>query len=256
MTNRLSKLRLIPFLVLVFVLCAETSLACMYGPPYKTVCETYADADAVIIGNIESVRGDGTQKVTIKVEKTFKGKEQKVILLDQPLSTCDWDFSEYEGKRMLLYLVRDKKTGSYSAIAQGMGGMIEKVSDDLYWLRRLPGSLKRTRMSGEVSVYKDEPFQFLRFATGIKVKIHNATKSFEVTTDRNGVYQLWDIPVGKYQVEPVFPNFLSLKFPLPRGVVDFDSLSKGSINENDVLIEIRGGGCGGIDFVVKEKTND
>ncbi len=255
MTNSLSKLRLVPFLAMVFVLCHETSLACMYGPPYKTVCETYAEADTVIIGNIESVSGDETQKVVIKVEETFKGKKQKVLLLDQPQSTCDWNFSGYEGKRLLLYLVRDGKTGKYSAIAQGMGGEIKKVSDDLYWLNRLPGSLKRTRMSGEVNVYRDEPFQFLKFAAGIKVKIHNAKNSFEVITDRNGVYQLWDIPTGKYQVEPVFPNFLSLRFPLPKGLVDFDSLSKGSPNENDVLIEIRRGGCGGIDFVVNEKTN-
>ncbi len=256
MKINLSRVRLVPFLALVFLLCTEKPLACMYGPPYRTVCETYAHADSVIIGNIESVHGDETQKVVIRVEKTFKGKQQKVILLDQPQSSCDWNFSGYEGKRLLLYLVRDKKTGSYSAIAQGMGGEIEKVSDDLYWLRSLPGSLKRTRMSGQLRIYEDQPFRFVKFASGIKVKIHNAAKSLEVTTDRNGVYQLWDIPVGKYQVEPVFPNSLSLKFSLPKGLVDFDSLNRGSPNENDVLIEIRGGGCGGIDFVVKEKVND
>ncbi len=101
----------ISFLALIFSLSVETSLACMYGPPYRTVCETYAQADSVIIGKIESVKGDSSnQTVVITVEKTFKGHNRKVIVLSQPQSTCDWDFSGEVGETLLLYLVRDRKT--------------------------------------------------------------------------------------------------------------------------------------------------
>ena len=243
------------FIALVAALGSETSLACVWGPPYRTVCETYAQADAVIIGNIESVSGDNSnQTVVIKVERTFKGKKRKVFVLSQPQSTCDWDFSGTQGETLLLYLARDSKTGRYSAIAQGMGGRVDRVNEDLYWLKGLPKSLKRTRLSGEVRLYQDEPFQFLKSVAGVRVRVFNAGNSFEVTTDEKGVYELWDIPVGKYQVEPVFPLNLKLRFPLAKGLVDFDSLKKKNPNTDAVLIEIQPKGCGGMDFVVNEKA--
>jgi hypothetical protein len=254
----MSKTTLLKFLLMAFLyaLGGEASLACMFGPPYRTVCETYAQADSVIIGKIESVEGNHLkQTVVIKVERTFKGQNRKEIVLSQPQSTCDWDFSDEVGKTLLLYLVRDKKTKKYSAIAEGMGGRVERENENLYWLNDLPRPLKRTRLSGEVRLYQDEPFEFTNSVAGVKVRVFNANNSFEVFTDNNGVYEIWDIPVGKYQIEPVIPPNLKLRFPLERGLVDFDSLKKNDPNTNAVLIEIQPKGCGGMDFVVNEKTD-
>src|SRR4030095_6949125 len=109
------------FLALIFPFSLENSLACMYGPPYRTVCETYAQADAVIIGKIESVKGNrSNQNGGIRVERTFKGPNRKEIVLSQPQSTCDWDFSGEVGESLLLYLVRNKSTKKYSAIGVGL----------------------------------------------------------------------------------------------------------------------------------------
>lgn len=241
----------IPFIVLVFALGAETSLACMYGPPYRTVCETYAQADSVVVGKIESVRGDNlNQTVVIKVERTYKGKSRKEVVLNQPQSTCDWDFSGEVGKTFLLYLARNRKTNNYSAIAEGVGGRVEWEHENLYWLNKLPKALKRTRLSGTVALYQRDPFEFVDYAAGTKVRVFNEKKSFEVMTDAKGVYEIWDIPVGKYRIEPLLPPTLRLSLDLERGVVDFDSLRKDDPNTSAVLIEIQPKGCGGIDFVV------
>lgn len=244
----------ISFLALIFSFSIETSLACMYGPPYRTVCETYAQADSVIIGKVESVKGDGSnQTVVVKVERTFKGQNRKEIVLSQPQSSCDWDFSDGVGETLLLYLVRDKKTKKYSAIAEGMGGRVERNNENLYWLNNLPMSLNRTRLSGTVTLYRDEPFEFVNYVAGTKVRVFNGENSFEVFTDANGVYEIWDIPLGKYQIEPILSLNLKLSLDLERGLVDFDSLKKNKPNMNAVLIEIQAKGCGGIDFVVNEK---
>ena len=63
----------IPLIALLLLLPGgETSLACSYGPPYRTVCETFAEADAVIVGRIERVGGgDLSQTVFI-------------------IASCDW----------------------------------------------------------------------------------------------------------------------------------------------------------------------
>jgi hypothetical protein len=246
----------ISLLALIFSLSVGTSLACMYGPPYRTVCETYAQADSVIIGKVESVAGDSlNQTVVIKVAKTFKGQSRNEIVLSQPQSTCDWDFSGEVGEALLLYLVRDKKTKKYSAIAEGMGGRVERENENLHWLNNLPMALNRTRLSGTVTLYRDEPFEFVNYVVGTKVRVFNGENSFEVLTDKNGVYEIWDIPLGKYQVEPILPFNLKLSLDLERGLVDFDSLKKNNPNTNAVLIEIQPKGCGGIDFVVNEKLD-
>ncbi|HEX8282163.1 MAG TPA: hypothetical protein VF588_02360 [Pyrinomonadaceae bacterium] len=245
------------FLTLIFFIPGGgTSLACMYGPPYKTVCESYAQADAVIVGKIESVDGDHlNQSVVIKVERTFKGRKRKEFVLSQPQSTCDWDFSGEVGKTMLLYLVRHRETNKYSALAQGMGGRVEKEQENLYWLNKLPKALNRTRLSGAVRLYKNDPFEFVNFPVGVKVRVFNRENSFEVLTDKSGVYEIWDIPVGKYRIEPLLPSNLKLSFALEKGLVDFDSLKKDDPNTNAVLIEIEPKGCGGIDFVVNGTVN-
>lgn len=245
----------IVFLHLILIIASEKSFACMYGPPYKTVCETYAEANSVIIGKIESVNPDGSnQIVSIKVEKTYKGQTQKKIVLNQPQSTCDWDFSDEIGKTLLLYLVHNKETKKYSAIAEGMGGRVERQSENLYWLNNLPKSLNRTRISGTIELYKDEPFEFLNNLIGTKVKIFNDDNSFEVLTDKNGVYEIWDIPTGKYQIQPMFSRNYELDMSLSNGLVDFDTLNKIDPENFDVLIDIQPKGCGGIDFTVNDKA--
>ncbi len=244
------------FLVLIFAFSIEQSLACTYGPPYRTVCENYAQADSVIIGKIESVKsGDSNQTVIVKIEKTYKGQKLKQIVLNQPLSTCDPDFSDDVGETMLLYVVRNDKTKKYSVIAPGTGGRVERENENLYWLNNLPMSLKRTRLSGTIELYKDSPFEFVDYIVGTKVKVFNDKNSFETFTDKNGVYEIWDIPTGKYQIEPIFPPKFKLDIDLERGLVDFDSLKKTNPNTNAVLIEIQPKGCGGIDFVVKENPD-
>lgn len=241
----------LPLIALIFALGGEVSLACMYGPPYRTVCETYAQADSVIVGKIESVEGDdSTQTVVIKVERTYKGQKRKEVVLSQPQSTCDFDFSGEVGRTLLLYLVRNQKTMKYSAIAGGMGGRVETQSDDIYWLSGLPGSLNRTRLSGAIGIYQRDPFEFLESVAGARVRIYNSKNSFEVLTDRNGVYELWDVPAGKYRIDPLLPRDVRFMFFLERGLVDFGLVNKSAPDTRDVLIEIQPKGCGGIDYIV------
>jgi hypothetical protein len=254
--NKLVKLA---FLGILTAFGVQSSLACMYGPPYRTVCETYAQADSVIIAKVQSVKlgpplqfEPRVQTVVLNVVRTFKGQNRRRIVLSQPLSNCDPDFSSEVGETQLFYLVRDKETRSYIAIAEGMGGLLETQSENLYWLNDLPRSRNRTRVSGEIKVGTDQD-NFI-FIPGIKVKVFNAANSFTVRTDKNGVYQVWDVPAGKYQVEPILPDNMELDLELERGSIDFDTLKSHVPNASRVLVEIQPKGCGGIDFILNEKT--
>lgn len=91
------------------------------------------------------------------------------------------------------------------------------------------------------------------YVVGTKVRVFSDKNSFEVSTDKNGIYEIWDIPISKYQIEPIFPLNLELDIDLERGSIDFDSLKKKNPKTDDVLVEIQPKGCGGVDFVVNEK---
>ncbi len=127
------------------------ALACMYGPPYRTVCQAYAQADSVIIGEVKDVQTRGSEQVvSLKVNKIVKGQARRQLVLLQPLSPCDCVFAGKEGQKLLLYLNRNGKTGRYQASAEGMGGPVEREQENLYWLNNLTGTRRRTRISGTV----------------------------------------------------------------------------------------------------------
>ncbi|MFZ1699707.1 MAG: hypothetical protein WBO10_16265 [Pyrinomonadaceae bacterium] len=259
--NTFLKLSLI-FLTLAFG--AESVLACSYGP--STVCEKYERSDLIVVGKIESVKpSDGGQAVVVSIGKTFKGRQLKKILLDQPQSTCDWDFTDDVGKTMLLYIGRNRKSKQYSALSPGIQGRVERMSEDLYWLNGLPASLKRTRLSGTVELYKgnvanwvQDPFEFVKNVAGIKVKVFSDKDSFEIVTDKNGVYELWDIPLGKYQIQTVLPPNLISDLEMEKGSIydptsNYDSFGIRRPNAKPALIDIQRNSCGGMDFVVIQK---
>jgi len=243
-------------LVLFFALNFKTVSACMYGPPYRTVCETFAQASSVIIGKILNVEDKTSyQVVEVEVEKTYKGEKKKKIILTQPRSICDWDFSKTVGETKLLYLVQNRKTKTYSAIAEGMGGTPEKESENLYWLNNLPKSLDRTSISGTIELYQNEPFEFMNVIVGTKVRIFNKKTSFEVFTDKNGVYEVWDLPIGRYKIVPEFTNDYKLEFSLSRGLVEFKQISDVKVDTEVFTIEIQKNGCGGSDYILN-KSNE
>jgi hypothetical protein len=252
-------------LLAVLLVNVNSAMACIYGPPYSTVCEKYAEANTVIIGKIVRVKPhyiatkfgpfQNTQTVKIKVSKTFKGQSKRTILLTQPQSTCDWDFQGEIGKTLLLYLHKNGKTKQFSAIGSGSGGEIDRKAEDLYWLKGLPQSLKRTRISGTIELYQDEPFSFSDHMIGAKVKISNENQSFQVTTDKNGVYEIWDIPIGKYKIMPDFTNFkdgFKLGSPLSKGNIAFKTLSETQVDTSDFTVEMQPNSCGGYDYYISK----
>lgn len=240
--------------VCVLVICSSPGFACMYGPPFATVCEKYSNADAVVIGTITDVKAGGNgQLVKLRIDRTYKGKVIGTIELDQPLSTCDWDFDGEEDKKLLLYLSKNKRKNSYHAIGTGYGGILNEENDDVYWLNNLPMSLKRTRISGTIKLYNDEPFTFLDFVFNTAVNISNGKDVFNVVSDNKGVYQVRDVRPGKYRITPKFDSFYALDFPLSKGNVEFKAISKDEVETKDFEIKIGPDKCGGADYVLKKQ---
>ena len=59
----------------------------------------------------------------------------------------------------------------------------------------------RTRISGTLSFAKETG----ESVAGRKIRIVGAGYSYEVKTDEKGVYEISDVPAGRYSVEPEIP---------------------------------------------------
>lgn len=257
------KISLIIF-AFAFLLCLKSvTYACSCVEPSPSVGEAYASADAVFIGTVEKAeeseqvqRGDPEFNVTVQIanvqiEKVFKGSKATEAVFRTEYSSCA---SGYEvGARLLFYAYYDKKNRMWETHACDRGGAIEKdtdLADDLMYLQALPASARRTRLSGVLEHFEDYPgkrFTHVGNIIGAKVKITGANKTYVVYTDKNGVYEIYDLPPGQYAVEPEIPVGLKISFPMYYGeVADAEKTRK---------VVLKAKSSGGVNFLLSSDTS-
>jgi hypothetical protein len=129
------------------------------------------------------------------------------------------------------------------------------MGDDLLYLRALPGSARRSRISGTLEHYEDGPdhsFAHVRNVAGAKVRIIGEKETYEAVTDSNGVYELYDLPPGNYTIRPEIPYGLKVRFPMPYGEPAEAKAPVGLVVERgqDVTVKLGAGDMAGADFVL------
>src|SRR6185295_9424075 len=72
--------------------------------------------------------------------------------------------------------------------------------DDLLYLDNLKTTRGRSRVSGTFEQGDSE-----LDVAGRKIWVLGHGKVYEATTDKNGVYELYDLPPGRYMLEPELP---------------------------------------------------
>lgn len=214
-----------------------------------TPCEAYANADAIFIGKVTKIipetieiwqrDKDYDQTANIAIEKIYKGIEGNSVVLHQLGRKNAPKF--ISGSRYLFYANFDRATKKWEVKPCGRTRMANYVQDDLRYLNSLPASARKTRIAGEVVRYEtdsENPQGTTERLASIKVKIIGAGKEYEAVTDENGFYEVYDVPAGKYIIQPNIPNGLVLMGVIHYGVLDrtkFRSLE----------IELKEGGCSG-----------
>ena len=198
------------------VLALQTSYACTC-PNAPTVLDAYERADLVIIARIVSVQKEaqssqkmvlplyGVESTTMLVEKVYKGNVrigEKLAFGQGQGSDCIWAFGEKDiGHRYLFYLNKPY-LGRYYGTACTRSNEVEHADDDLLYLDKLGEVGGKTRISGRLgSLDFESPLFGFR-----KVRIINGKNVREVITDKNGVYEIYDLPAGEYLIEPDIPR--------------------------------------------------
>lgn len=205
-----------------------------------TVLSQFEYSKDVFIAKIVAVEKDKNAKPNLEgiagakaiVQKVYKGnlKVGEDLFFEQGV-ICSWTFSEKSiGNEMLVYdsfVEGNPKSGSVSYC--GRNNIIQNAADDLLYLNNLEKNKGRSRISGTIN-YRErsalenvEPIK--KSVEGYKITITNAqTKQiYEVKTDKNGVYEIYDLPEGIYTFEAEIakgwklsrysPNRVSVDYP-------------------------------------------
>ena len=246
-------------LIFIYLLINSSSVFACSCIGHPTACAAYHGARAVFIGTVQNVQNQkitakdgneyiGGQVARVQVEKAFKGMKETEVIFRSWGSSCDVVYRE--GDRWLFYAYYSEKTNSWEIGDCGRSKLIESAAEDLLYLQGLPASAERTRISGTLAHYENDPvkgFTRVRNIIGAKVRLIGAQKTYEVFTDKNGVYEIYDVPAGKYVVDPEVPHGLKLRFPIYHGKGDRTNLTT-------LRLVVEEKSCGSVDFVFSANT--
>jgi hypothetical protein len=205
---------------------SRTVSACSCGPR-PTVLDAFETVDEVVIVRVLSVEKaedtekeryvDGVRSATMIVEKVFKGNlkiRDEIIFGQGSGANCLSTYDEKSvGDQYLYYLMRPERRsqGSYLPSTEpafwyvsfcGRSRGVAAATDDLLYLENLKKVRGKTRISGTIGggwQYPDLEVE------GKKIKIIGPKKTYETKNDKNGVFEIYDLPPGKYFIEPEIP---------------------------------------------------
>jgi hypothetical protein len=221
-------LRLSLFLV-IFLLSLRTAEACSCGGK-PTVLDAYNFADVVVVATAVSVEKAGPEKTappgqiavgetyvhgvkttSMRVEQVFKGTLKvgdEMIFVQGAGADCIWTFHEAViGKKFLFYLRRIEGSTRWMAGTCGRSDLVEHAADDLLYLNNLDKVRNKTRISGTLKFYYETDDSL----AGRKIRIVGDKGTQELETNENGVYEIYDLPAGRYFVEPEIPKGWKLR---------------------------------------------
>ena len=255
-------LLVLPLFCLAFLLLPKVVVACG-SPPKPTVLQAYNASDVVVIARAISMEKLSDQtpmplintrvtSTTMEVVKVFKGNlkvGEKMVFGQGNSINCTWVFHEdYLNNEYLFYLetLPEGEKLWYEFGFQRSKGL-EYAADDLLYLNKLDKVRGRTRVSGRLD---DEGLAGLSLE-GQRIRIIGKNRTYVATTDKNGVYELYDVPPGRYVLEPELKSGWKVdEFHLTRPPTRFE-LMHGRRPSNRVAFSLRPKSHFGIDFSLK-----
>jgi len=202
-----------------------------------TVLEAFENSNLVITAHLASVDKIREKEreydiryirsVTMIVDKVYKGDVLPGASLKFAQgggSDCIWTYDEkWIGRKFLFYLngptigptfgegmgsatfsPSDVSTSEPMFYLIGCGRSIglEGAWDDLAYLDNRPKVERKTRLSGTFGVWFDYGFK----SADIRIKIIGKNKTFTAKTNKDGFFEIYDLPPGDYDAQVELPS--------------------------------------------------
>lgn len=204
-------------LVAVFAVDQAFACTCLVN---GTVDKEFEESPNVVVMKLRSVErtqeGEksysygGIKQARLTVEKLYKGTlkpGQELVFAQGSGGDCVWTFSEQAvGVEFLFYLGAKPGRGSvWAASTCSRSNAVSLAAADILYLENIKKVRGKTRLSGRLTQYFDSATEeqppTIDFLSGRSVFIRGNGNTIELKTDRNGVYEVYDLPHGKYQVK-------------------------------------------------------
>lgn len=183
--------------------------------PTPTVLDSFDNSDHVLILkalSVEKVKDgeeyavDGVKSTKMAVQKVFKGNlkiDDEIVFAQGGGADCIWTFNEKSiGEEYLFYLASPSENSKmWVGFGCGRSTNIKNAANDLSFLNNINKLRGKTRISGELECWSEG----CPSLDGKKIKIIG-NKTYEVKTDKNGFYEIYDLPAGRYLIQPEIPD--------------------------------------------------
>lgn len=206
----------IAFLLSLVLVDAARACSCATSPTIDIVVERTPNIAIFKVQTVEKyAQGEkgynNIKQARLIVEKVYKGDlkvGEEYIFGQGGGNLCLWTFSEEStSKSSLFYLSEKPKPGkNWWASFCPRSGASDLIFADLLYLEkltevkgktRLAGTVwKKVRTAGEGDTYTLDPL------ADHKINISGNGKNVELKTDRNGTFEIYDLPAGKYKITP------------------------------------------------------
>ena len=192
-----------------------------------TVLDEFESSELVVVTKLVSVEKTSKREqeyyyrslksVKMVVERVYKGDAKvgdEFFFAQGGGADCIWTFKEpWIGAKFLFYLDKPSKKHPwleyppeqlvplFRASGCGRSADIDDATEDLLYLDNIEKVRGKTRLSGKLfGWYRGTPEH-----SNVKIKIIGKNKIHFVHTDKNGVFEIYDLPAGEYIVEPEMP---------------------------------------------------
>ena len=194
---------------------AQDVQACSCGsgaPP----CEAAWRADAVFAGIVTAIEQvdhlDGSSYrsslVTIEIQRGFINASPGTVQLATGTGAGDCGYRFVTGRRYLVYASKTE-SGRISTSSCSRTRPLEEAADDIAYLATVAQAPAGARVYGRVTQWQRDPFeaQAVEYGPveGVTLNLRSAAFSRDVTTDRDGHYELSGLPVGTVTLTLIAP---------------------------------------------------
>jgi hypothetical protein len=216
--NHKRALKVLSVLFLILLAGLKSAEACSCGGA-ANILDSFESAKNVVlikavevekVGKDSKYAVDGVKSTKMVVEKVYKGNLKagdEMIFAQGGGADCIWTFNEKSiGRQYLFYLGETFKNNLWVGFGCGRSNSVEGAADDLLYLEKMDKMRGKTRISGTINFENYDSMTTEPTIEGIKIKITGGGKTYNLKTDKNGVYEIYDLPPGKYQIIPEKPK--------------------------------------------------
>lgn len=210
------------FACAAIALASDLAHACSCGPK-PPVLSSYERAHAVVVARLTSIdlfknqvkdkhkadeeRYRDSGIATFLIEKVYKGNlrvNQEFRAGAAPNAACFWTFYERNvNHQFLLYMFAADEPGGWWASTCDRTRSIEYATEDLLYLDNMEKVRGKTRVSGNYRAWLGQQLDDVANKT---IRIIGENGTVETKTDSKGVFEVYDLPAGKYSLEPEVPK--------------------------------------------------